>query len=66
MADQESEIEKIKGQLNSMELRLRRLESALPIRVSETKSSMRNKPRSRTESGIQMISERKKRDWNHR
>jgi hypothetical protein len=29
MADQESEIDKIKGQLNSLELRLRRLESAL-------------------------------------
>ena len=27
MADQESEIDKIRGQLNSMELRLRRLES---------------------------------------
>ena len=29
MADQESEIDKIKGQLKSLELRIRRLESAL-------------------------------------
>lgn len=37
MADQESEIDKIKGQLNSLELRVRKLESALAYK-SEVKS----------------------------
>jgi hypothetical protein len=34
MADQESELDKIRGQLNSMELRIRRLESALAYAVA--------------------------------
>jgi hypothetical protein len=38
MADQESELDKIRGQLNAMELRLRRLESAL--NYSSTKSQI--------------------------
>jgi len=44
MADQESELDKIRGQLNSMELRLRRLESALAY--SGTKISVKTEEQS--------------------
>jgi hypothetical protein len=46
MADQESELDKIRGQLNSMELRLRRLESALAY--SDVKNSVKSDEQTQT------------------
>ena len=67
MAEQESELDKIRVQLNSMELRLRRLESALAY--SESKNQV-NKDRAVSEAGtgwlFLMMSPERKRDWNHR
>ena len=67
MADQESEIDKIRGQLNSMELRLRRLESALAYSdARKTDQIQVNRLRTLNKLLFLMILQVKKRDWNHR
>lgn len=61
MADQESEIDKIRGQLNSIELRLRRLESALahPGTRSSVSSDVQTQPIEQTDVSYDPGSEEK-------